>query len=96
MLALIGKPGPTCTSQRDHPRLHMLYNIGARASETSAFAWPKSSLTVQPACTCAARGASSARDVAVAIDDQGSAGLATTEPWVGANVGAAVSASTLT
>ena len=33
MLAIIGKPGPTWTSQRDHLLLHMLYNTGARVSE---------------------------------------------------------------
>jgi len=33
MLAIIGKPGPSWTSQRDHLLLHMLYNTGARVSE---------------------------------------------------------------
>jgi integrase/recombinase XerD len=33
MLAIIGKPGPGWTSQRDHLLLHMLYNTGARVSE---------------------------------------------------------------
>ena len=33
MLAIIGKPGSTWTSQRDHLLLHMLYNTGARVSE---------------------------------------------------------------
>jgi site-specific recombinase XerD len=33
MLAVIGKPGPSWTSQRDHLLLHMLYNTGARVSE---------------------------------------------------------------
>jgi integrase/recombinase XerD len=33
MLAIIGKPGPNWTSQRDHLLLHMLYNTGARVSE---------------------------------------------------------------
>ena len=33
MLAIIGKPGPGWTSQRDHLMLHMLYNTGARVSE---------------------------------------------------------------
>ena len=33
MLAIIGKPGPSWTSQRDHLMLHMLYNTGARVSE---------------------------------------------------------------
>jgi len=33
MLAIIGKPGPSWTGQRDHLLLHMLYNTGARVSE---------------------------------------------------------------
>ncbi len=33
MLAIIGKPGPSWTTQRDHLLLHMLYNTGARVSE---------------------------------------------------------------
>jgi site-specific recombinase XerD len=33
MLAIIGKPRPSWTSQRDHLLLHMLYNTGARVSE---------------------------------------------------------------
>ncbi len=33
MLAIIGKPGSSWTSQRDHLLLHMLYNTGARVSE---------------------------------------------------------------
>ena len=33
MLAIIGKPGPSWTSRRDHLMLHMLYNTGARVSE---------------------------------------------------------------
>ena len=33
ILAIIGKPGPSWTSQRDHLLLHMLYNTGARVSE---------------------------------------------------------------
>jgi site-specific recombinase XerD len=33
MLAVIGKPGSSWTSQRDHLLLHMLYNTGARVSE---------------------------------------------------------------
>lgn len=33
MLAIIGTPGSTWTSQRDHLLLHMLYNTGARVSE---------------------------------------------------------------
>jgi len=33
MLAIIGKPGSSWTSQRDHLLLHMLYNPGARVSE---------------------------------------------------------------
>jgi site-specific recombinase XerD len=33
MLAIIGKPGASWTSQRDHLLLHMLYNTGARVSE---------------------------------------------------------------
>ena len=33
MLAVIGLPGDTCTSQRDHLLLAMLYNTGARVSE---------------------------------------------------------------
>jgi len=33
MLAIIGKPGASWTSQRDHLMLHMLYNTGARVSE---------------------------------------------------------------
>jgi len=33
VLAIIGKPGLTWTSQRDHLLLHMLYNTGARVSE---------------------------------------------------------------
>ena len=33
MLAIIGKPGPNWTTQRDHLLLHMLYNTGARVSE---------------------------------------------------------------
>ena len=32
-LAIIGKPGSSWTSQRDHLLLHMLYNTGARVSE---------------------------------------------------------------
>ena len=33
MLAVIGQPGDTWTSQRDHLLLSMLYNTGARVSE---------------------------------------------------------------
>lgn len=33
MLAIIGQPGSSWTSQRDHLLLHMLYNTGARVSE---------------------------------------------------------------
>jgi site-specific recombinase XerD len=33
MLAIIGKPGSSWTSQRDHLLLHVLYNTGARVSE---------------------------------------------------------------
>ena len=33
MLAIIGNPGSSWTSQRDHLLLHMLYNTGARVSE---------------------------------------------------------------
>jgi site-specific recombinase XerD len=33
MLAIIGKPGASWTTQRDHLLLHMLYNTGARVSE---------------------------------------------------------------
>ena len=33
MLAIIGNPGPSWTSQRDHLMLHLLYNTGARVSE---------------------------------------------------------------
>jgi site-specific recombinase XerD len=33
MVAVIGQPGDTWTSQRDHLLLVMLYNTGARASE---------------------------------------------------------------
>ena len=33
MLAIVGKPGSSWTSQRDHLLLHMLYNTGARVSE---------------------------------------------------------------
>jgi site-specific recombinase XerD len=33
MLAIIGKPGASWTSQRDHLLLKMLYNTGARVSE---------------------------------------------------------------
>jgi site-specific recombinase XerD len=33
MLAIIGKPGSSWISQRDHLLLHMLYNTGARVSE---------------------------------------------------------------
>jgi site-specific recombinase XerD len=33
MLAIIGEPGSTWTSQRDHLLLRMLYNTGARVSE---------------------------------------------------------------
>jgi len=36
MLAIIGKPGTSWTSQRDHLLLHMLYNTGARVSEIIA------------------------------------------------------------
>ena len=36
MLAVIGKPGSSWTSQRDHLLLHMLYNTGARVSEIIA------------------------------------------------------------
>jgi len=36
MLAVIGKPGSTWTSQRDHLLLVMLYNTGARVSEITA------------------------------------------------------------
>ena len=36
MLAVIGEPGSTWTSQRDHLLLAMLYNIGARVSEIIA------------------------------------------------------------
>lgn len=36
MLAIIGKPGTSWTSQRDHLLLHMLYNTGARVSEIVA------------------------------------------------------------
>ncbi|HET9033770.1 MAG TPA: tyrosine-type recombinase/integrase [Dokdonella sp.] len=36
MLAIIGKPGASWTSQRDHLLLHMLYNTGARVSEITA------------------------------------------------------------
>ncbi|TXH56388.1 MAG: integrase [Burkholderiaceae bacterium] len=36
MLAVIGKPGASWTSQRDHLLLHMLYNTGARVSEIVA------------------------------------------------------------
>ena len=36
MLAIIGKPGSSWTSQRDHLLLHMLYNTGARVSEIIA------------------------------------------------------------
>ena len=33
ILAIIGTPGPSWTSQRDHLLLHVLYNTGARVSE---------------------------------------------------------------
>ena len=33
MLAVLGQPGDTWTSQRDHLLLAMLYNTGARVSE---------------------------------------------------------------
>ena len=33
MLAVMGEPGTTWTSQRDHLLLAMLYNTGARVSE---------------------------------------------------------------
>ena len=33
MLEVMGQPGDTCTSQRDHLLLAMLYNTGARVSE---------------------------------------------------------------
>ena len=33
VLAIIGKPGPNWTTQRDHLLVHMLYNTGARVSE---------------------------------------------------------------
>ena len=36
MLAVIGEPGSTWTSQRDHLLLTMLYNTGARVSEIIA------------------------------------------------------------
>ena len=36
MLAVIGEPGSTWTSQRDHLLLSMLYNTGARVSEMAA------------------------------------------------------------
>ena len=36
MLAVIGKPGTTWTSQRDHLLLTLLYNTGARVSEIIA------------------------------------------------------------
>lgn len=33
MIAILGQPGETWTSQRDHLLLTMLYNTGARVSE---------------------------------------------------------------
>jgi site-specific recombinase XerD len=64
MLAIIGKPGPSWTTQRDHLLLHMLYNTGARVSEIIGVRLADVVLdgaVARLACTCMARDASSAR-----------------------------------
>jgi site-specific recombinase XerD len=52
MLAVIGQPGDTWTSQRDHLLLTMLYNTGARVSETGV---PATWLMAHLASTFAAK-----------------------------------------
>ena len=58
MLAVLGQPGESWASQRDHLLLAMLYNTGARVSEMIGVAWWMSFWTVAPACICTARDAS--------------------------------------
>ena len=61
MEAVLGQPGASWSSQRDHLLFAMLYNTGARVSEISACAWSTLSSTAALACICSARGASSDR-----------------------------------
>ena len=62
MRAIIGVPDNTWTSRRDHLLLGLLYNTGARVSETSSpCASPTSYSTAPPAYTCTARVANSVR-----------------------------------
>jgi site-specific recombinase XerD len=58
MEAVLGQPGESWSSQRDHLLLAMLYNKARASPRSSVYAWSTSSWTVARACTCAARGAS--------------------------------------
>ena len=62
MLAVIGTPGSSWISQRDHLLLApALQHRRAGVGDHRRAAWPMWCSTARPACTCTARGASSVR-----------------------------------
>lgn len=89
LLAIIGKPRPNWTSQPDHLLVHMLCNTGARVS---AITGVRLADDVRDGAACVhlhGKGRKQRTMAAMAIDDQGSAGLVASDPRTGINIGSA-------
>ena len=88
MLAIIGKPGSSWTSQRDHLLLHLLYNTGARVSEIIGVRLVDVVLD-GAACVHLHGKGRKQHDAAVALDGEGGSIVVEVQPGPAARIGAA-------
>ena len=80
MLAVMGQPGDSWTSQRDHLLLAMLYNTGARVSEIIGVRVADVVLDGDALCSPSRQGAQATLDTLVEDHGSGDPGLAAAQP----------------